>query len=347
MTNITAISGFIFMGISDIQELQTFCGVLFLMMYMATLISNLMIIILTTLDLQLQTPMYFFLKNLSLLDVFFVSVTIPNFVFNSLIHNNFISILGCAVQVFLLSTFTGGEVFILTVMSYDRYVAICSPLYYDAIMNGGTCVLMVGISWATGVVFAAINTAGTFSMSFCGSNMIPQFFCDVPSLLRISCSETLVLINTSLGIGLCLGMICFICVVISYFYIFSTVFKIPTAKGQSKAFATCIPHLTVFTIFMGTACFVYLKPPSRVPSITDKLFSVLYTVLSPTLNPLIYSLRNNDVKCAMKRLQQNLYKQEYLHLIRISLNGINGSTEIYNHVKMKRKQIYVTCNKIV
>ncbi|XP_038170141.1 olfactory receptor 14A2-like [Arvicola amphibius] len=315
MANVTAISEFIFVGFSDVQELQTVCGVFFLMMYMAALTSNLIIIILTTLDLQLQTPMYFFLKNLSLLDVFFVSVTIPNLVVNSLTHNNFISILGCAVQVFLLSSFTGGEVFILTVMSYDRYVAICSPLHYDAIMNGGTCVLMVSVSWATGVFFGAIYTAGTFSGPFCGSNVIPQFFCDVPSLLRISCSERLELIYTGLGIGLCLGISCFTCVVISYFYIFSTVLKIPTAKGQSKAFATCIPHLTVFTVFIVTACFVYLKPPSIVPSITDRLFSVLYTVLPPALNPLIYSLRNRDVKCALGRLQQNLCARYSLHLI--------------------------------
>ncbi|XP_013205578.1 olfactory receptor 14A2-like [Microtus ochrogaster] len=315
MANVTAITGFILMGISDVQELQTLCGVFFLVMYMVALGSNLIIIILITLDLQLQTPMYFFLKNLSLLDVFFLSVTIPNLIVNSLTHNNFISILGCAVQVFLLSSFSAGEVFILTAMSYDRYAAICSPLHYDAIMNATTFVVLVGVSWAAGVFFGAIYTAGIFSGPFCGSNVIPQFFCDVPSLLRISCSERLVLIYTGLGIGLFLGMCCFTCVVISYFYIFSAVLKIPTTKGRSKAFATCIPHLTVFTVFIATACFVYLKPPSIVPSITDRLFAVLYSVLPPALNPLIYSLRNSDVKCALRRLQQSLCARYSLHLI--------------------------------
>nr|XP_021514695.1 olfactory receptor 14A2-like [Meriones unguiculatus] len=306
MTNVTAVTRFILMGFSDTPELQTLCGVFFLMMYMETVVSNLIIIILITLDLKLQTPMYFFLKHLSLLDVFFVSVPIPNFFVNSLTHNSSISVLACAFQVFLMTSFSAGEVFVLTAMSYDRYVAICCPLHYEAMMSNPICVLMVSMSWASGVLFGAIYTSGTFFMPFCGSNVIPQFFCNVPSLLRISCSETFVVIYTSLGIGVCMGVSCFICVVISYFYIFSTVLKIPTIKGQSKAFATCLPHLTVFTVFIVTACFVYLKPFSNNPSISDKLFSVLYTLLPPALNPLIYSLRNTDVKSALRRLQQNL-----------------------------------------
>ncbi|XP_040589868.1 olfactory receptor 14A2-like [Mesocricetus auratus] len=314
MSNVTVITGFILMGFSDIKALQTLCGVFFLVMYMAALISNLIIITLITLDLHLQTPMYFFLKNLSMLDVFFVSVPIPNFFINSLTHNNSISILGCVFQVFLMTPFAAGEVFILTIMSYDRYVAICSPLHYQTLMSSDTCLLMVTVSWAIGILIGAIYTAGTFSMPFCGSNVISQIFCDIPSLLSMLCSKTLVVIYSSLGIGVCVGMFCFICVVISYSYIFSTVLKIPTTKGQSKAFATCIPHLTVFTVFIATACFVYVKPPSYVPSITDRVFSVLYTVLPPTLNPVIYSLRNTDVKCALRRLQQNLYPRASLHV---------------------------------
>nr|XP_048291299.1 olfactory receptor 14A2-like [Myodes glareolus] len=331
MLNDTTVTGFILKGFSDIQELQTLCGLLFLVMYMAALASNLIIITLITIDQQLQTPMYIFLKNLSLLDVFFVSVPIPNFFVNSLTHNNSISILGCASQVFLMTCFSGGELFVLTAMSYDRYVAICSPLHYDAIMNSGTCVLMVGISWATGVFFGAIYTAGTFSMSFCGSNVIPQFFCAVSSLLRISCSKILLFIYTCLGIGVCIALSCFICVVISYFYIFSTVIMIPTTKGQSKAFATCIPHLTVFTVFVVTACFVYLKPPANAQSITDSLFSLLYTVLPPVLNPLIYSLRNTDVKCALKRLKQNLRLRCSLHLT------LRSICQWYSASQFKRK----------
>nr|AAL61144.1 olfactory receptor MOR219-2 [Mus musculus] len=315
MPNVTAVTGFILMGFSDIHELQILCGVLFLVLYLGILMSNLLIIILITVDLKLQTPMYFFLKNLSLLDVFLVSVTIPNFFVNSLMHKNSISILGCAFQVFFMALLGSGEVFVLTTMSYDRYVAICSPLHYEVIMNSVTCVVMMSVSWGTGLFFGVMYTAGTFSMTFCGSNVIPQIFCDVPSLLRISCSGSLMIIYISLGIGVCLGMSCFICVGISYIYIFSTVLKIPTTKGQSKAFGTCIPHLTVFSVFIATACFVYLKPPSNSASLTDRLFSVLYTVLPPALNPVIYSLRNNDVDSALKRLLQNLYSRDFLHVI--------------------------------
>uniref|UniRef100_A0A8C6I4T3 Olfactory receptor n=1 Tax=Mus spicilegus TaxID=10103 RepID=A0A8C6I4T3_MUSSI len=314
MPNDTRITGFILMGFSAAPELQTVCGLFFLVMYVAVIMSNLLLITLITLDLKLQTPMYFFLKNLSLLDIFFISVPIPNFFINSITHNNSISILGCALQVFLMTSFASGDVFVLTAMSYDRYVAICCPLHYETIMSSGNCVLMVGFSWAIGVLFGALYTAGTFSMPFCGSIVIPQFFCDVPSLLRISCSDILVVIYSSLGMGVCLGMSCFICIVISYFYIISTVLKIPTTKGQSKAFATCLPHLTVFSVFIVTACFVYLKPPSVVPSISDRLFSVLHTVLPPALNPVIYSLRNSDVKRALKRLQQNLCPSGSLHV---------------------------------
>nr|XP_045002053.1 olfactory receptor 14A2-like [Jaculus jaculus] len=306
MPNVTVLTRFFLVGFSDDQDLQTVCGVLFLVMYLAALMNNLLIMTLITVDLQLQTPMYFFLKNLSLIDALLLSVPIPNFIFNSLSHNNSISIPGCACQILLMTSFSAGEVFVLTAMSYDRYVAICCPLHYEAIMSGRVCVLMAGVSWATGGLLGALYTAGTFSKPFCGSNVIPQFFCDIPSLLGISCSDTLMVIYIGFGIGLCLGISCFICVMISYIYIFSTALKIPTTKGQSKAFATCFPHLIVLTIFMITACFVYLKSPSNEPSVINKVISVIYTVLPPALNPVIYSLRNSDVKCALRRWLQRL-----------------------------------------
>ncbi|XP_058540028.1 olfactory receptor 14A2 [Neofelis nebulosa] len=304
MANVTLVTGFLLVEFSDIQELQILYGVLFLLIYLAVLMSNLLIITLITLDQHLQTPMYFFLKNLSFLDVFLVSVPIPKLIVNSLTYSNSISILGCAFQLLFMTSFSASEIFVLTAMSYDRYVAICCPLQYEVIMNAGACTVMAGVSWAIGGLFGTVYTAGTFFMPFCGSNVIPQFFCDVSSLLSISCSETLLVVYTSIGIGMCLGISCFICIVISYAYVFSTVLKIPTTKGQSKAFSTCFPHLVVFTLFIITACFVYLKATSNTPLVIDRLLSVVYTVIPPILNPVIYSLRNKDMKWALMRLLQ-------------------------------------------
>ncbi|XP_038169367.1 olfactory receptor 14A2-like [Arvicola amphibius] len=314
MPNITAVTGFILMGLSDIPKLQTLCGVSFLLIYVVILMSNFLIITLITLDQKLQSPMYFFLKNLSLVDVFLVSVPIPNFFISSLTHNNSISTLGCACQLFFMASFGAEELFLLTAMSYDRYVSVCIPLHYDIIMSSINCVLLMAVPWVIALLFAAVYTTLLFSMPFCGSNVIPQIFCDVPSLLRISCSDSFAAIYTSLGVALCLGISCIFCVVISYFYIFSTVLTIPTAKGQTKAFVTCVPHLLVFGVFIATACFVYLKLPSKTTSLTDRLFSVLYPVLSPALNPVIYTLRNAEVTSALKRLLQNFYSRDSFHL---------------------------------
>ncbi|XP_073077364.1 olfactory receptor 14A2-like [Manis javanica] len=310
MANVTFVTVFFLLGFSEVWELQIVHGVLFLVVYLAVIMSNLLIITLITLDLQLQTPMYFFLKNLSLLDVFLVSVPIPKFIVNNLTHNTSISILGCASQVLLMTSFSAGEIFVLTAMSYDRYVAICCPLHYEVFMSSGTCALMAAVSWVTGGLFGAVYTAGTFSMPFCGSNVIPQFFCDVSSLLRMSCSETSMIVYVSIGLGMCLGMSCFICIMISYIYIFSTVLKIPTTKSQSRAFSTCLPHLIVVTIFIITACFVDLKPPSNSPSVTERLLSVIYTVVPPTVNPVIYSLRNKDMKQALLGLLHRTHGQD-------------------------------------
>nr|XP_048291297.1 olfactory receptor 14A2-like [Myodes glareolus] len=314
MPNITAGTGFILLGLSDIEELQTLYGVTFLLIYLVTLVSNFLIITLITLNQKLHSPMYFFLKNLSLLDAFLISVPIPNFFVSSLTHNNSISTLGCACQLFFMASFGSAEVFVLTAMSYDRYVAVCSPLHYKIIMNNVTCVLLMGVSWIIALLFGSMYTVGTFSMPFCGSNVIPQIFCDVPSLVRISCSDSFVVLYTSLGIGLSLGITCIFCVVISYSYIISFVLKISTTEGQSKAFSTCVPHLIVFTVFIATACFVYLKPPSNTTSLTDRLFSVLYPVLSPAINPVIYTLRSTEVHSALKKLLQNLYSRDSFHL---------------------------------
>ncbi|XP_027711859.1 olfactory receptor 14A2-like [Vombatus ursinus] len=302
MANLTMVTGFLLMGFSNIWELQVLHAMLFLLIYLMALLGNLLIFTLISLDEHLHSPMYFFLKNLSFLDFCLISTTVPKSIANSLSHSYFISLLECIVQLFLVISFASSELFLLTMMSYDRYVAICQPLNYEVIMNKGACVKMAAASWLTGGLFGVLYTVSTFSLPFCSANEIHQFFCDVPSLLRISCSDTHIALDVTVAIGFSLGILCCISIIISYGSILSTVLKIPTLEGRSKAFSTCLPHLFVLTLFITTAAMSYLSPPLDTDSILDLLLSVFYIVVPPTLNPVIYCLRNKDVKTALKKL---------------------------------------------
>ncbi|XP_074046116.1 olfactory receptor 14A2-like [Macrotis lagotis] len=300
--NLTMVTGFFLKGFSNTREIQILHAMLFLLIYLVALIGNLLIFTIITLDHHLNIPMYFFLKNLSCLDLCLISVTVPKSIESSLSRSYSISFFGCVLQVFLVILFTGSEIILLTVMSYDRYVAICQPLHYETIMNKGFCMKMSTSSWFTGGVFGAMYSVSTFSLPFCGSKQIYQFFCDVPSLLRISCAETHIAIDASVAIGISLGIFCCISIAISYSYIFSAVLKIPTTEGRSKAFSTCLPHLIVLMVFITTGAMSYLKPPLDPDSILDLLLSTFYSVVTPTMNPIIYSLRNRDMKRSLRKL---------------------------------------------
>ncbi|XP_074046299.1 olfactory receptor 14A2-like [Macrotis lagotis] len=303
MTNLTMVTGFLLMGFSNTWEMQVFYAMLFLLIYLVALMGNLLIFILISLDEHLQSPMYFFLKNLSFLDLCLISTTLPKSITNSLRHNHSISFMGCVLQLFLVLLFAGSELLLLTMMSYDRYVAICQPLHYESIMTKGTCMKMAIVSWISGSLIGSMYSTSTFTLPFCSSKDIHQFFCDVPSLLRISCSDMHIGVYITLAIGVVIGILCFIFIAISYGPIFSTVLKIPTTEGQTKAFSTCLPHLIVLMIFVTTAITVYLKPTQKQSdSILDLLLSILYTVVPPILNPLIYSLRNKDIKNSLRKL---------------------------------------------
>ncbi|XP_038599103.1 olfactory receptor 14A2-like, partial [Tachyglossus aculeatus] len=302
MPNDSIVREFLLLGFSEIQELQLVHSVLFLLVYLAALTGNLLIVAVTTLDRCLNALMYFFLRHLSVLDLCLISVTLPKSVVISLTDHRSISLLGCVLQVFLVVVLATSELVVLMAMSYDRYAAICRPLRYELIMTNTACGKMAASSWLSGVLFGVLYTASTFSLSFCGSNIVQQFFCDVPSLLKISCSEDHVAINVSVTGGVALGVVCFVSIFVSYVRIFQAVLRMPTTKSRAKAFSTCLPHLAFFTVFPFTAVISYLKPVSDSPSTLDLLVSVFYTVVPPTLNPLIYSLRNWDLKAALGRV---------------------------------------------
>ncbi|XP_075399378.1 olfactory receptor 14A16-like [Tenrec ecaudatus] len=299
MVNLTSsVTEFILLGFSDIRDYQIMHATLFFLIYLIALLGNLTIIILSTLDQHLNSPMYFFLKTLSLLDLCFISVTLPKAIFHSLTQNGTISFLGCVAQVFFVVLFACAELALLTVMSYDRYVAICHPLHYQVVMKKEACEKMVVASWLSGVVSAFLNTSVTFSLPFCGSNFVHQFFCEIPSLLKLSCSEKYLAEIGAIIVTTSLGFVCFISIMVSYIHIFSAVLRIASVESRSKAFSTCIPHLVVVTVFTITGSVAYMKPVSEVPSVWDLLVSVFYTVVPPTINPIIYSLKNKDMKTA-------------------------------------------------
>ncbi|NXA57539.1 O14AG protein, partial [Nothocercus julius] len=250
-------------------------------------------------DHHLHTPMYFFLLNLSLLDLGFISTTVPKSMHNSLWDTRDISYSGCAAQVFLVVFLLGGEYSLLTVMAYDRYVAICRPLHYGTLMDSRACVKMAAAAWASGFLNALLHTGNTFSLPLCQGNVVEQFFCEIPQILKLSCSDSYLReVGFSVASG-GLGFGCFIFIMLSYVQIFTVVLRIPSEQGRHKAFSMCLPHLAVVSLFVSTGLFAYLKPPSISFPALDLMVTVLYSVLPPALNPLIYSLRNKELKDAL------------------------------------------------
>nr|XP_048291263.1 olfactory receptor 14C36-like [Myodes glareolus] len=302
MTNSTLVTEFLLEVFAETWELRLLFSVLFLLVYLGSLLGNLIIIIVTTVDQALNTPMYYFLRNLSILDMCYVSVTVPNACVNSLTGHRNISVFGCATQVFLVFFCACVEILFLTVMAQDRYVAICKPLLYPVIMNHQFCVHMTLASLFTCLVIASIHTIETFQLSFCHSNVVSQIFCDIPSLLRLSCSNTfnnkLLLYLTAVGVS---GS-CFTFIVISYVHILSTVLKVPVKGERGKAFSTCVPHIIVVSVFLSSGAYVYLRLPVTSQVVQEIALSVFYTVFPPFLNPIIYSLRNKQIKEAVKKV---------------------------------------------
>ncbi|XP_004462137.2 olfactory receptor 14C36-like [Dasypus novemcinctus] len=308
MPNSTTVTEFLLTRFSDVWELRVLHAMLFLLMYLATLMGNLLIVTVITFNWKLHTPMYYFIMNLSVLDMCYISVTVPKACVIFLLDNTAISMAGCAAQIFLVITFATVELLFLTIMAHDRYVAICQPLHYPVIMNPRVCFQMTLVSVFSGLAYSGFQTGNTFQLPFCQSNMVHQFFCDLPSLLKLSCSDTL---NNEILIFISTVVIaggCFTFIIMSYIHIFSTVLKFPTRGERSKAFATCVPHILVVTVFLSSGIAVYVKPTSSSPTIQDMLTSVFYSIVPPFLNPIIYSLRNKQIKESVKRVvRRKLY----------------------------------------
>ncbi|XP_039390468.1 olfactory receptor-like protein OLF1 [Mauremys reevesii] len=297
---------FILSGLTDRPELQVPLFVVFLLIYGITLLGNGGMILLITIDPRLQTPMYFFLSNLSFCDLCFSSVISPKMLLNFLAERKSISYSACAVQMNLCIIFADAESLLLAVMAYDRYVAICNPLLYTVTMSRQLCKeLVVGV-YALGLVDSVIETCFIFRLSFCRSNIINHFFCDIPPLLVLSCSDTRINEIVLLAFTSCITVSSFVTVLLSYVYIISTILQIRSAEGRRKAFSTCSFHLTAVVLLYGIQFFMYLRPPSSYSMDTDKVASLFYTLVIPMLNPLIYSLRNMEVKDALRRAMNKL-----------------------------------------
>ncbi|XP_064359814.1 olfactory receptor 14A16-like [Dromaius novaehollandiae] len=304
MANSSSLNEFLLLAFADTRQLQLLHFALFLGIYLAALLGNGLIITAIACDHRLHTPMYFFLLNLSLLDLGSISTTVPKSMANSLWDTRAISYSGCAAQVFFFFFLFSAEYSLLTVMAYDRYVAICKPLHYGTIMGSRACVQMAAAAWGSGFLNAVLHTGNTFSIPLCKGNTVEQFFCEIPQILKLSCSDSYLRELGLIVVSLCLGFVCFVFIVVSYVQIFTVVLRIPSEQGRHKAFSMCLPHLAVVSLFVSTGMFAYLKPPSLSSPALDLVVAVLYSVVPPAVNPLIYSMRNKELKDALRKLIQ-------------------------------------------
>ncbi|XP_057583073.1 olfactory receptor 8K3-like [Hippopotamus amphibius kiboko] len=304
--NRTGLSEFILMGITDRPEMQAPLFALFLIIYVISVVGNLGMVILTKVDSRLQTPMYFFLKHLAFTDLGYSTTVGPKMFVSFVVDQNIISYYFCATQGAFYIMFINNELFILSAMAYDRYLAICNPLLYKVIMSQRVCRVLVTIPYLYSIFVSLLVTVKIFNLSFCGYNVIKHFYCDSLPLISLLCSNThevelIILIFAGVDTILSLPII-----LVSYLLILAAIPRMNSAEGRHKAFSTCGSHLTVVTVFFGTLIFMYVQPESSHSSDTDKVASIFYTLIIPMLNPLIYSLRNKDVKYALQRMWKKL-----------------------------------------
>ncbi|KAM3669276.1 olfactory receptor 14J1-like [Ammospiza maritima maritima] len=302
MSNSSSISHFLLLALADTRQLQLLHFCLLLGISLAALLGNGLTISAVACGHHLHMPMFFFLLNLALSDLGSICTTVPKAMHNSLWDTRNISYSGCAAQLFFFLFFIAAEFSLLTIMCYDRYVSICKPLHYGTLLGSRACADMAAAAWASAFLNALMHTANTFSLPLCHGNALGQFFCEIPQILKLTCSHSnlrefgLIVFSISLAFG------CFVFIVFSYVQIFRAVLRIPSEQGRHKAFSTCLPHLAVVFLCVSTGIFTYLNPRSMSSPSLDLSISVLYSVVPPALNPLIYSLRNQELKAAVWRL---------------------------------------------
>jgi olfactory receptor len=304
--NSTTMMEFILLGFSDNPHLQWILFAVFLLMYLIILMCNTIIILIIATDTALQMPMYFFLSNFSFLEICYVTVTIPRMLMDLCTQKGNISLYACATQMCFVLLLGGTECLLLTAMAYDRYVAICNPLHYALVMNHKICTQLVAASWISVIPVVIGQTYQIFSLPFCGSNRINHFICDIPPVLKLACGDTFVNEIAVYVVAMVFVMIPFLLIIVSYGKIISNILKLSSAIGRAKAFSTCSSHLIVVVLFYVTASITYLQPKPNHYEGIGKLLSLFYTILTPTLNPIIYTLRNKDIMVSLRKLLTKL-----------------------------------------
>ncbi|NXF86960.1 OR6B1 protein, partial [Eubucco bourcierii] len=300
--NSTKFQEFILLGFPTTMEHQMLLFVIFLMAFMLTILENILIIVLIKVNHHLHKPMYFFLSNLSFLEALYVSVTVPKMLVNFFMESKKISFAGCMTQLYFFSSLICTECVLLAVMAYDRYVAICNPLCYLVIMNHHLCLQLATCCWLTGFLASMLKVFFISQLSFCGSNIINHFFCDISPLLNLSCAAMTMAEIVDFILALLILLIPLSVIIISYICIINTILNIPTAQSRKKTFSTCVSHITVIVIFFSATLFIYARPKRLHPFDLNKLVSIIYTVVTPMLNPFIYCLRNQEVKGVLKKI---------------------------------------------
>ncbi|KAM7004180.1 olfactory receptor 14I1-like [Passerculus sandwichensis] len=309
MSNSSSIRHFLLLALADTRQLQLLHFFLLLGISLAALLGNGLIISAVTCSHHLHTPMFFFLLNLAISDLGSICTTVPKAMHNSLWDTRNITYAGCAAQVFFFVFCTATELSLLTIMCYDRYVSICKPLHYGTLLGSRACVHMAEAAWGSAFLYSLLHTANTFSLPLCHGNALSQFFCEIPQILKLSCYKSYLREFGLLAVSGCLVFGCYVFIVFSYVQIFRAVLRIPSEQRRHKAFSTCLPHLAVVSLFLSTGTFSHLKPLSISSPSLHLALSVLYSVVPPALNPLIYSLRNQELKAAVWRLMTGWFQE--------------------------------------